>query len=685
MNEVIDIYGTKIRLPECPSSESIINFNLPIKEQKWQKKELPVFFEKVEYNKSGNLILTNEQEEYARQEVERCKKGAWIYIKGIPKYLTGKYYFFLQYYILEDGNNPEFREADRIYFLFHEHWHKVQWCLGNIRTKKRRDGASSQSCSNILYEAIFYKNTNCGLVSKSKEDSKETFTQMITAAYRQLPVYLKPKQINREDSVTELVFSHKAQTIKEGASLAIKELEGNNSRISYKAPAVNAYDRGRISYGLIDEAGKYPKEVPASQLVSVISKTLVKGVKRVGWIDVPSTTNEMSKGGGLEFFKIWKSADQFKQKPTVNRLVRYFRPAYEAYEGFIDEYGESVIDEPTEEQYNYLVEKWVEKDEDGNVTSELSEEMIKLGAKHYITVFRRQGKEGIELEEEIRMHPCNEDEAFLSAITDCPFNSMVIKKQQKYLEENTPYIRKVVFYRDLNQEVRWRDDENGMWNILVPPTNEEANAHTIIDKRKTPKNIDKYVMGCDGVSATQTSNYGKIFGSKAAAFIMNRYTMQYIAMYFGRAETKEKFHEQILMACEYYGCKVWIEKVADSYFDYYRERGKLNYLGKYPLSVIPAEKRFDNPERLYGFPISPFAMTAQLDKMVAYIEPDFLLGHSYCNTIVFNTLLEQLLLFENEDRTKSDAVIAAMITLCVAFEPVSNHSKNKEPLIQIYS
>jgi len=26
-----------------------------------------------------------------------------------------------------------------------------------------------------------------------------------------------------------------------------------------------------------------------------------------------------------------------------------------------------------------------------------------------------------------------------------------------------------------------------------------------------------------------------------------------------------------------------------------------------------------------------------------------------------------------------------MITLCVAFEPVSNHSKNKEPLIQIYS
>ena len=685
MSEIIEVYGTKIKLPEQPVKEEIINYNLPIKEQKWYKKELPNFFEKVEYNKNGNLILTAQQEEYARQEVERCKKGIWVYIKGVPKYITGKYYFFLQYYILEDGNSPEFREADRVYYLFHEHWYKIQWCLGTIRTKKRRDGASSQSCSNILYEAIFYKNTNCGLVSKSKEDSKETFTQMITSAYRQLPVYLKPRQVNKEDSVTELVFSHKAQNVKEGVSVALKELEGNNSRISYKAPAVNAYDRGRISYGLIDEAGKYPKEVPASQLVSVISKTLVKGVKRVGWIDVPSTTNEMSKGGGLEFFKIWKNADQFKQKPTINRLVRYFRPAYEAYEGFIDEYGESVIDAPTQEQYEYLVNKWVEKDEDGNVTSELSEDMIKLGAKHYITVFRRQGKEGIDLEEECRMHPCNEDEAFLSAVTDCPFNSIVIRKQLKYLEDNQPFLRKVVFYRDLDQKIKFRDDENGMWNILAFLTEDEKNAFTIIDKKKFPKNVDKYVMGCDGVSATQNSNYGKQFGSKAAAFIMNRNTMQYIAMYFGRAETKEKFHEQILMACEYYGCKVWIEKVADSYFDYYRERGKINYLGKYPLSVIPSEKRFDNPERLYGFPISPFAMTAQLDKMVAYIEPDSVYGHSYCETIVFKTLLEQLLLFENEDRTKSDAVIAAMITLCVALEPVKDKPKLKEPILRTYS
>jgi hypothetical protein len=140
-----------------------------------------------------------------------------------------------------------------------------------------------------------------------------------------------------------------------------KEEEGHNSKINYKAPVLNAYDRGRMSYVLGDEFGKLPQDVPASRLLSIIKKTLVKGVKRVGWIDLPSTVNEMTQGGGAEYKLIWDGADQFKRPQTVNRVVRFFQPAYEAYEGFIDEFGDSVINEPTEEQYNYLVDKWVQK------------------------------------------------------------------------------------------------------------------------------------------------------------------------------------------------------------------------------------------------------------------------------------------------------------------------------------
>jgi hypothetical protein len=126
---------------------------------------------------------------------------------------------------------------------------------------------------------------------------------MVTAAYRLLPVFLKPKQVNKEDSVTELVFAHKSQTVKAGVAAGAKEEEGHNSKINYKAPVLNAYDRGRMSYVLGDEFGKLPQDVPASKLLAIIGKTLVKGVKRVGWIDMPSTVNEMTQGGGAEYFK----------------------------------------------------------------------------------------------------------------------------------------------------------------------------------------------------------------------------------------------------------------------------------------------------------------------------------------------------------------------------------------------
>ncbi|WP_196301326.1 hypothetical protein, partial [Streptococcus pneumoniae] len=77
-----------------------------------------------------------------------------------------------------------------------------------------------------------------------------------------------------------------------------------------------------------------------------------------------------------------------------------------------------------EQQFEYLVNKWVKKDEEtGEIISELSEEDIKKGAKYYVQVKRRIGLEDDDLEEDIRMNPCDEDEIFQSAVSDCHFNS----------------------------------------------------------------------------------------------------------------------------------------------------------------------------------------------------------------------------------------------------------------------
>jgi hypothetical protein len=359
---------------------------------------------------------------------------------GVLTYITGKHYFYLQWWKLEDDIYPDYRDADRRYFLFLNYWESVLWCLGIVRGKKRREGASSQATANLIYECIFYTNSNCGLVSKTQIDSRDTFTDMAAFGYQQLPIFLKPRQLNREGSVTELVFAAKIDKKSPNS-------KGLRSKINYRAPVLNAYDRGRMSRLLLDEFGKLPLDVPASKFLSIISKTLVKGAKRVGFVEMPSTVNELTKGGGAEYKIIWDNANQFKTngKKTNNRLVTYFTPAYDNYEGFIDEYGMSVIDEPTPEQYEYLVKKWVVKDPiTGDTVSEISEEDIKKGAKTYV-LSRRVGLTGELLEEEIRMNPCTVQEMFEAANTGCAFNSYNINQRKHELEENPVYKRKVIF------------------------------------------------------------------------------------------------------------------------------------------------------------------------------------------------------------------------------------------------
>tara|TARA_R110002126_G_scaffold274341_1_gene419311 strand:- start:6145 stop:8250 length:2106 start_codon:yes stop_codon:yes gene_type:complete len=677
------IYGVRIKLPPRPPEYEILNFHLPPQDQLWVRRELPEFFETVQYSKQGDLFLTEKQEEYAYDELMKCKRGIWMFVNGKPFFITKKYYFYLQWWVLEDGTRPEYRDCDRRYFLFLEHWENTPWCLGIIRGKKRREGASSQATANLVYESIFYKNSNCGLISKSRDDSRDTFTDMVAFGYRQLPAFLKPKQINKEDSVSELVFAQKSSNVKEGSASAVKEEEGNKSKINYRAPVLNAYDRGRMSRLLLDEFGKLEKDVPASQLWAIISKTLIKGVKRLGFVEMPSTVNKLTKGGS-EFKLIWENADLGNKTPTVNRLVRYFSPSFDGYEGFIDQFGFSVIDSPTEEQAQYLIEKWVRKDEDGNTISELSEEDIRLGAKSYIQK-RREGRKGDDLEEEIRMNPSNEIELFMSANADCIFNVIKLNERVEYLRQNPISIRKVVFYRDLEQNIRWRDaaqsEQNFCWEFVGSLKQPDKTFY--YDKgMKMPSRTDFAVIGVDGYSNSQG---GKRYGSKASAWVYIKYDIKdpintgiFSAHLYGRPQEKEELHEQILLCAEFLGVQIYYEFVADDYYTYFKGRGKLGYLAKFPLNAIdPVKRKNDSLERHYGFPITDFAMTKQNDAMISYIE-------HYVDKIYWMELLEDLKQYDPKKRTPSDRTVSAMIALVGGLEPIYKPAPPKNPLVTIY-
>ena len=67
------------------------------------------------------------------------------------------------------------------------------------------------------------------------------------------------------------------------------------------------------------------------------------------------------ESGGKAFKDIWDDSDQEDMIPGVNRtksgLFRYFTPAYDGFEGFIDEYGNSIVNNPKKIVYDKYGDK----------------------------------------------------------------------------------------------------------------------------------------------------------------------------------------------------------------------------------------------------------------------------------------------------------------------------------------
>ena len=604
MGQKITIYHTEIELPEQPPIEEIESWGVDdISEQYWRRKDLPEYFEEVEYDREGNALLNERQREYAIEEVRRCKNGFWFMNNGNPTYITGKNYFYLQWWKLEDDCYPEFRDADRRYFLFLNYWEKVPFILGCIRGKKRREGASSQATACLIYECIFFKNSNCGLTSKTQVDAKNTFTNMVAFGYRQLPVFLKPKQMNNKDSVSELVFAHKSVNVKGGKGSSIDTDTGHRSKVDYRAPAKNVYDSSRASRLLIDEGAKMPPEVPFSELVSIISKTLVQGVKKIGWLDAPSTVNEMSKSGGAEFKKVWDLADHTKGQRTPIRLVRYFSPAWDSYVGFIDKYGMSVVDAPTPEQYDYLVKKFVG-------IGDLTEEDVMLGSKQYL-LNKRASLEGSLMEEEIRMNPFDEREMFMSAQQGSIYNSFKLNEQLDWLnfnkdcvergnlvwENNDEYYKEVIHGNGVREmkpgKLMWIANPNGMYEKVVGWMPKETNNVFQRAGSFSPNGNYAIRIGCDPFKYDKTKDNRK---SNCAAYAYqledlsnenSPYNDMFAMRYVDRAATTDIQYQYVLKMAWFCGCQVLFERNVNGWKKYFEEKLCSGFLMWMPGEVEP--------------------------------------------------------------------------------------------------
>ena len=668
---IIDIQGLRCNLPPDGYVYNIITKQLEfrgiyerdknISEQYWKRIPMPSWYSDTmkkwdefdKKKKDDELEFYDEKlEEFKRQEWDRRLNGFWYMNNGKPTYLTGLHYLYLQWWSIDIGY-PKFRMPDLEKFYFMEYCIQDPLCMGMLEVTKRRFGKSFVAGLFVTEYTTRTKMTNGGIQSKTGSDAKKFFAKTVVNPFRRLPKFFRPEYD------MSLGVNPKSEMRFQKTNVRGKKAEENvdkdelGSVIDHQSADTVAYDGQKLHRYVADECGK-TTEVNVYDRHEVVRYCLLDDEGQIIGKALYTTTVEKlttEKDGVQDAFKLlWEESNQEKRQEngtTSSGLYRFFMSAKRTRN--FDDFGY-----PDEEKT--LAQILADRD----------------------TVKNNQRA----LSARIRKEPLTIDEAFSTDSDKCIFNVMNIGAREAYLKEHPVLKRHIIFYRDIDQVVRWRaindKEEDFHWVITQFPPVGEENKFTTDLKLKKPARAHDGAIAIDGYSNSQGGKYG----SKASAWIGRRYdllnpehTGKAIGHLYGRPQIKETLHEQVLLAAEFYGYQAWYEHNSDDYLSYFRERGRVLYLGSYPLSAMDPNKR--DADRHKGFPTTPFSLTKQTDVGIMYFE-------SHIDSIDFENLLEDAKKFDPNNRTEYDITVSFLMLIVCLMESVQRQIK-KEPLVKSYT
>jgi hypothetical protein len=623
------------------------------------------------------------QIEWYESEIERLHTGAWIMIYGEAVYFNKYAYFFHQWFMLQEGIYPIFKDTSLEYFRFYQLCEEDDFTLGDCGIKGRRVGLSSMKASINLLIGLLEENTLQGIVSKTGTDAKEMYL-MVKNGLENLPEFLMPDLAKVAE--TELHIAKPRSRISTN-NKTVSGDKGKNNRINWLSTAENAYDGRRARNITIDEAAKW-EEANVEICLAKISETLVIGASVIGHVSVFSSVNRGDKGGN-NFKNIWIGSNHLGKLDTVGqtetRLKRFFLEGYRGYFGYIDKYGNSVIENPTAEQTAYLT-KLVDP-----TTGKKACPNPKIGAKQYIQERRSLlSNNPDKLSEWVRMYPFEWQEVFKDSNNMCHFdlnelNDQIMEIELELEGKNKSENGRVgVFKKADNGEIYFVDNPKGMWHILEFP--EQHNKSVYNGSVKCPNNTNYGASGLDTfANAKQTVEKG----SDACCIIHKRYdslnpeaSNMPIAMFLGRPKTKEEFHNQIFYGLEYYGVKMLAERSPTDWEDYAIEKRYASPLeATKKHGYLISTKRSNNTE-VYGIaPQDKEAREQHLTEMVEY-------SLNNMKKIRFLRLLKDMVNFNINARTDYDACMAwgyALMGLKEHALPVKKVDNSKLKIFHVFN
>lgn len=669
MSIVSYVQGMNYATPPMPELNKIRNYKLPVEDQVYSRHEEYLQWEwnVEEPKKKGDpeqwfVNPAKGQMQWYEQEIQRCLEGEWILINGIPTYFNKWAYFFHQWFILQEGFSPDYRDTSLEFFRFFELCDD-DFTLGCIGIKGRRLGLSSMVAAIILWVSLFENNNLMGIVSKSADDAEEMYIMAKNALVNLHPALIPSVRLLGKDEthiatpITKISKNNKLTSLKSGL----------NNRFNWLAPKETAYDGRALRICAIDEAAKW-ETVNVKIMFEKVSETLVVGSSVIGKVIMISTINAGEKGGN-NFKAIWDSSDPKKvdyMRQTSSRLKRFFIEGYRGVEGFVDKYGNSVVETPTPEQTAFM--RLVRNKK----TKKLSCQDPTIGAKQFRMNRRKALENDAEgLQEEIRKYPFNVKEAFKGANNKCHFkirdiNAQVDIVEAKLAEANL--YRKGWFHLDSNKKPYFKDADDGLWLILELLKPQDANKAVMTWDGLSPDNTNYGAAGFDPYANTEETTEK---GSLACVMIHKRYNALDVinsdlpvAMFHGKMDIKEDLFDQIFWGLRYYGVKLLAERTPTDWYDYAKKYNLLCY-------CIQTDLKTKGIKRFGIAPQDKQAREQHLTEMKEY-------SLNNMGKIWFLVLLKDMIGFDAKERTIYDVCMAWGYALMALKEGVRTIVDNDE-------
>ena len=654
IGQILEIQGLRIGLPLEPQK-------LRVQSNKWQKVEYP-----KELSKLKNIFdwrnYPEEQKDqwydFIDEEFKYRDEGYWFNNNGVATYITGSHYMYLQWSKIDVGA-PDFREANRLFFIFWEACKADKRCYGMCYLKNRRSGFSFMSSAETVNLATISSDSRYGILSKSGADAKKMFTDKVVPISINYPFFFKPIQDGMDRPKSELAYRVPASKFtrkKMSATDGMEELEGLDTTIDWKNTGDNSYDGEKLSLLVHDESGKWERPDNILNNWRVTKTCLRLGSRIIGKCMMGSTSNALDKGGG-NFKKLYYDSDVTKRNrngQTRSGLYSLFIPMEWNYEGFIDEYGRPVFSTPRRECYG----------PDG--------ELIEVGVvDHWENEADGLREDQDGLNEFYRQFPRTEEHAFRDETKNSIFNLVKIYEQIDY-NEGTKYSTAVntgnfQWERGVKDtKVIFTPDPKGRFNISWTPPSHLQNNVILKNGVKYPGNEHIGAFGCDSYDISGTVD-GR--GSKGSLHGLTKFSMEdappnhFFLEYVARPQTAEIFFEDVLMALVFYGMPLLAENNKPRLLYYLKRRGYRGYSMNRPDKVW--NKLSTAEKEVGGIPNSSEDIKQAHAAAIEMYINDFVghLGDGNYGNIYFNETLYDWSKFDINKRTKFDAAISSGLAI----------------------